>query len=149
MFHMPAIDGCYYFAWGGKFETSDLMRGFDCTTYAGAVFGVDAATGALSGYGTQLANHLHATQCNLENKTGADITAYFIRNPRGTFLMWSDSHVVIVQNALVHEFSQTRGGYAATPIAAWRFGSKRYWIRKPQKQFALDVYCHWTERGRA
>lgn len=136
MLRMPAIDGCYYFAWAGRFETSDSMRGYDCTTYAGAVFGVDAATGAMSGYGTKLANHLGASQCNLENKTGDDIRKYFSGSPRGTFLMWSDSHVVVILNAVVHEFSQSKGGYAATPIAFWGFGSKRYWVRKPQKQFS-------------
>jgi hypothetical protein len=135
MLHMPAIDGCYYFAWAGKFETSELMRGYDCTTYVGAIFGVDSATGAMGGYGTHLANHLGASLCNLENKTGDDIRKYFSENTRGTFLMWSDSHVVVVHNTVVHEFSQSKCGYVATPISSWGFGVKRYWVRKPLRQF--------------
>jgi len=135
MLYMPAIDNCYYFAWGGRFETSDSMRGYDCTTYVGAVFGVDPATGAMSGYGTQLANHLNASQCNLENKTCEQIRKFFSDRGHGTYLMWSDSHVMIVQHGVVHEFSQGKSGYVATPVATWGFGSKRYWVRKPQVQF--------------
>lgn len=135
MLYQPAIDGCYYFAYGGKFETDNRMRGLNCITYAGAVFGVDPACGAMSCYGTQLANHLGAQPCDLENKTGQEIKAYFVRSPKGTYLMWSSTHTVIVVNGMVHEFSQGRGGYVSTSIQQWGFGSARYWVRKTLQQF--------------
>jgi len=135
MLYMPSIDQCYYFSYDGKFETNNLNRGYDCITYAGAAFGVNPSTEAMSAYGTRLADHLGATQCMLENKTGDEIKEYFTNNPRGTFLMWSDSHVVIIHNSFVHEFSQSRDGYVSTSISNWWFGSKRYWVRKPRKQF--------------
>jgi hypothetical protein len=134
MLHFPVIDGCYYFSYNNVFETEDRMRGFDCTTYAGAVFGVDASTGALNGYGTKLANHLGALQCDLENKTGDEIKAYFSKNRQGTFLMWNAHHVVVVVNGTVHEFAQSRGGYSATSVDIWGFHG-RYWVRKPRTQF--------------
>ena len=134
MLHFPAIDGCYYFMWNNVFETDESMRGFDCTTYAGAVFGVDASTGALNGYGTKLANHLGAKPCDLENKTGEEIKAHFAKNGQGTFLMWNASHVVVLANSTVHEFCHSKGGYRATTINEWGFHG-RYWVRKPKTQF--------------
>jgi hypothetical protein len=135
MLFQPAIDGCYYFAYGGKFETDNLMRGLNCITYAGAVFGVDPASGAMSGYGSHLAAHIGAVRCGLENKTADEVKVYFRTNPRGTYLMWSSTHTVIIVNGMVHEFSQSQGGYASTSVERWRFGVSRYWVRKTPKQF--------------
>jgi hypothetical protein len=141
MLHIPAIGGCYYFeidAGPNKhcFETNNNMRGLNCITFAGAVFGVSASTGAMSGYGTKLANHLGATQCNLENKSDTEIRAYFAKHPTGTYLMWSATHVVVVVNSKVYEFAHSKHGYAGDqPIEKWNFYNSRHWVRKTPKQF--------------
>jgi hypothetical protein len=137
MFHVPAIDGCHYFAFGNRFETSNAMRGFNCITYAGAVFGVDARASSkpMSAYGTQLANHCGCIPCDVENKDLDEVRAFFARHPRGTFLMWSEHHTILVVNGIVHEFRELRRGYNTEPIAQWAHHDKRWWVRRAPKQF--------------
>lgn len=94
MFYQPSIDRKYYFAYGGKFETDNTMRGFTCITFIGAVCGVDPSSGAMGAYGTQLANHLAATMCDMENKKESDIitlcheTSSSMGKVRGLVLDW-------------------------------------------------------------
>jgi hypothetical protein len=134
--HIPAIDGCYYYAHGGRFETDNRLRGLNCITYAGAVFGVPSSTHALSHYGTQLANHVGATPCGLENKTGDEIKSHFAKNPLGTYLMWSAHHVVVVVDSKIHEFALSKNGYVVTDLQQWHFsGKSRWWVRKTRQQF--------------
>lgn len=135
MFYQPAIDGKYYFAYGGKFETANSMRGFNCITYVGAVCGVDPATGAMGSYGTQLADHLGATKCKMENKKESDIKGFFKTNKKGIYIMWSSTHTVLVVDGFIHEFSETKNGYVKTDAQKWNYHGKSYWIRKLPKDF--------------
>ena len=132
--YMPAIDGRYYFAYAGTFETDNRKRGFNCITYVGAVFGVDVNTGAMGSYGTQLANHCGCTPCDVENKTLADARAFLVKN-RGTYFMWSAGHIVLVVNGTVHEFRQKLGRYNTQPVGQWEHDDRRWWVRKAPKQF--------------
>lgn len=121
----------------GQFETRRKFCGLDCITYAGAVFGVCRNSRAMGRYGTDLAIHLGAHNVNLENKTGKQIRDYFSKHLNetcGTYLMWSERHVVIVVGHTVHEFSIhggycEHGGYRAMSIWGWRFRDVRYWVR--------------------
>lgn len=132
-----AINGKYFFAHRGKFETSDSMRGFNCITYVGAVFGTDVQTGAMGSYGTQLVNHLGGVACGMECKKGDEIKTWFQTHMSGTFFMWSENHIVLVVNGKVHEFTN-RGsidGYAVTDIQSYPFSSKPYWVRRAPRDF--------------
>lgn len=135
--HVPAIDGCYYFAYANRFETNNAMRGFNCITYAGAVFGVDARASSkpMSAYGTQLANHCQCVPCNLENKTIPEVREFFAKNPRGTYLMWSAHHIVVLVNGIVHEFRELRHGYNVQPISQWEHRDAQWWVRRAPRQF--------------
>jgi hypothetical protein len=135
MLYMPAIDGCYYFAYGGKFETSNAKRGLNCITYVGAVLGVSPSSNAMSEYGTRLANYCGCVPCELENKTLPEIKAAFNNGRAGTYVMWSEHHTVLVVNRWVHEFRQLRGGYQHVPIAQWDHRDTRWWVRRSPKQF--------------
>jgi hypothetical protein len=137
MLHIPALDGCYYFAFGGRFETNNAKRGFNCITYVGAVFGVDATEESkpMSSYGTRLANYCGCVPCDVENKTLPDVRAFFAKNRTGTYLMWSEGHIVIVVNGTVHEFREKRRGYNVEPIATWEHRDDRWWVRRPATQF--------------
>jgi len=138
MLYQPAIGGKYFFSFGGKFETSNAQRGLNCITYVGAVFGVDPASGALGSYGTQLADHINATQCDMENKKEAEIKDFFKVEDTGTYIMWSSSHVVLVVDGTVHEFCESKNGYSKTPVEDWNFHGKSYWIRKCAKSFLSE-----------
>ena len=135
MLAQPAVDGCYYFVYGGQFETNNTMRGLNCITFAGAVFGVDPASRAMSGYGTQLADFLRATPCGLEGKTAVEIKKHFATRSVETYLMWNMHHVVVISRAMIHEFSLSHHGYRVTPIADWHFAHAPFWVRRTLKQF--------------
>jgi len=135
MLHMPAIDGCYYFAFANQFETNNAMRGFNCITYTGAVLGVDANTKAMSAYGTQLANQCGCTPCNVENKTLQEVRTFFSTHPMGSYLMWSEHHTALVVNGVVHEFREKRRGYNTESISQWQHSDSRWWVRKTPRQF--------------
>jgi hypothetical protein len=132
---VPAIDNCHYFAYGGRFETDDNKRGFNCITYVGAVFGVDVNSGAMSSFGTELAQHCGCTATECENKSLADAKAFLASRRVGTYFMWSAHHIVLVVNGVVHEFREKYGRYNAQSVAAWSHGDNHWWVRKSLRQF--------------
>ncbi len=130
-FHMPAVDDKYYFSYDNKFETATTRRGLNCITYAGAVFGVNANTGALKDYGTQLANHLGAAKVDMEGKKAADLKQFFTDNPTGTYLMWSEGHTTVVVDGWVYESTnRTTQAYQRTETDNWPYGNATFWVRK-------------------
>jgi hypothetical protein len=130
-FHMPAIDDKYYFSYDNKFETKNARRGLNCITYAGAVFGVNANTGALRDYGTQLAVYLNAAKVDMEGKKEADLKKFFEDNPTGTYLMWSEGHTTVVVDGVVYESTnRTTQAYQKTDAQDWPYGNSTFWVRK-------------------
>jgi hypothetical protein len=121
--YIPAIDGKYYFYYGSGFEIDNSRRGFDCTTFAGAVLGISATTGAMSGNGTDLAAYLVkqgvACACDLDDADQSEVHDFFNDHPTGSYFAWSGGHVVLVKEAFVHEF--TFGGYKRTGVAQRKF----------------------------
>ncbi len=130
-FHMPAIGDKYYFSYDNKFETKNARRGLNCINYAGAVFGVDANTGAFAGYGTQLAAYLNAAKVDMEGKKAADLKKFFEDNPTGTYLMWSEGHTTVVVDGVVYESTnRTTQAYQKTDAQDWPYGNAVFWVRK-------------------
>lgn len=132
---LPPIDGCYYFAHAGSFETDNAKRGFNCITYVGAVFGVDVNSGAMSADGTRLANHCGCMPVACENKSLLEVRAFFAKNRLGTYFMWSKHHIVIVVNGVVCEFREKFGRFNEQPIEQWQHNDGHWRVRKASKQF--------------
>jgi hypothetical protein len=145
MLYQPDIDGRYYFAFGGKFETDNAKRGLNCITYVGGVCGVDPSSGAMSAYGTQLANHLLAQQVGMEGKSKQEVIQFFTTDGqhsqlrRGTFIVWNSGHTVLVVNGVVHEFALSKDGYNETPVAQWHFANGPFWVRQLRVDFELQM----------
>jgi hypothetical protein len=119
-FTIPPIGGSYYFIYGGLLVTDPAMRGFDCTTYAGSVLGVDARANDLpmGGTGETLANHLEAEAVGLESASDQAIRSFFATHTQGVFIAWNVGHVILVVNGVAHEFTTApRRGYMRRPIA--------------------------------
>lgn len=135
---LTRVGAAYYFAFrgerkhGGKFETGDAKRGFDCTTYIGSAYGLSENMDA---YGTKLADGLGTTKAGyvVENKSGDEIKKYFkeyfATHKTGAFIMWSAKHVVMVVDGYIHEFSKGAGGYRKTDVQLWDFYGARHWVR--------------------
>jgi hypothetical protein len=124
MLRLPAIQGKYYFKWGGKFETDDRMRGFDCTTFVGSVFGFPFdGHWPSNANGLTVATKLGAIPCNIEQRPGSEVKSFFASGPgggrRGVFVTWSAGHVVLIIDGVVHEYGHSKNGYAETPIERW------------------------------
>ncbi|HYA98100.1 MAG TPA: hypothetical protein VEH49_08400, partial [Methylomirabilota bacterium] len=134
---IPPIDGDYYFltptactdgSAHGRFAVANDRRGLDCITFVGGVLGADADTGNMANTGKELAEYLQSESCNMENKSGDELKQFFSDHPDGTYIMWSGGHVVLVVDAVIHEF--TFGGYKRTAIENWS-PTKKYSVRKP------------------
>lgn len=123
------IGGKYYFKYGGKFETDPAMRGFDCISYVGSAYGMQSSMNA---YGSQLAQAMGATRVDMEAKKKDDIIEFFTKGDgkSGTYIMFTEKHVVAVKNGTVYEFSQSKNGFAKTAAASWGYSSLPHWIRK-------------------
>ncbi|MDH5544981.1 MAG: hypothetical protein OEZ43_05275 [Gammaproteobacteria bacterium] len=133
--HHEAIDGDYYFVYNNLPVIDNDKRGFDCTTYVGGIFACDASKKGMSGYGTQLAEHLGATRpFDIDAKKKDDIIKFFDDHKTGTYVMWNEGHVVLVVDRHVHEFTNrgTNNGYVHTlDIKDYPFStSKPYWAAK-------------------
>ncbi len=121
--YIPAIDGKYYFYYGSGFEIDNSRRGFDCTTFAGAVLGISGNSGAMSGNGTDFAAYLVAKStacaCDLDDAKESEVHDFFDDHATGSYFAWSGGHVVLIQDAFVHEF--TFGGYKRPAVANRKF----------------------------
>ena len=133
------------FVYGGLFETDADFRGFDCITYVGTACGGSNMHMAAQ---EDLANSLAASRVSItqtvkdkktgqpvkDKKTGKDTTVtiqlentdpanvkeFFAGPSTGYFLLWMESHIVLVVNGDVHEFKASApSGYNCTPVAKW------------------------------
>jgi hypothetical protein len=126
IYHQP-IDGKYYFEWEGKFATDGGKRGFDCITFVGAVRGVDANTGAMGVDENTITNHLASTpNCNMENKTSAQVKTFFETHKTGTYIVAlheGTGHVMLVIDGVYHEFNIPAGqpGYRTGGVLQYPF----------------------------
>src|SRR2546428_1040926 len=122
------ISGKYYVRYGSRFETEGAKRGFDCTTFPMALFRCQASMAGK--VGADLAHALGAQPCEMESRKEKEVKAFFgdeNRGAKGLYIMFSSAHVVLVKDAIVHEFTN-RGyvdpGYKRAPTASWQ-GYKR------------------------
>jgi hypothetical protein len=116
-----AINGKYFFIFGGMFETDTNRRGFDCTTYVGAAGGLEDGKGQ-GGTGETVAVALGGKSCEMEHKHPHDIERFFADHSTGTYVMWSHGHVVFVKQGFVHEFTDRvsrNNGYQKTKVGHW------------------------------
>jgi len=153
------IDGCYYFAYAGKFVKDNKERGFDCTTFVGSAFGVDPNTpstfqgkpcNAMAGDGGTLADVLKegGKDYDLKHAKASDVLKFFEKNRVGTYVMWSSGHVVIVHDLIVYEFigsaepSKRKDGFDVHPITQWFTLSghhlQKFSVCKTRRQFPKD-----------
>jgi len=131
MFHQVAGYEGYFFKYGGMLETDAAKRGFDCITYAGTVCGAPTTRMAAS---SDLVAAMGATACTVVTQDGAAgetvtttldsaqpkyVKEFFKTNTTGSYLMYSGGHIVVVVDGVVHEFSSSKQGYAATAVATW------------------------------
>ncbi len=119
---------------GGQLETNPRYRGFDCTTYVGTTC---AGSNMHMAASEDLANSLGASPVSitrvvkdkkgkettqviqLEKTDPANVKEFFAGSPRGYYLMFTSSHIVLVAEGVVHEFAHSKGGYDATPVTVW------------------------------
>jgi flavin-binding protein dodecin len=126
------INDCYYFHIGGALETENKMRGFDCTTFPLALFGLMSVTSP--GYGKQLCDDLGAVKCELELLKHKDLLKKFEENviPFGYYVLFSEGHVMLYDSFknILLEFN-TPDGFRSTPAAQRFQGSYgTWWMRK-------------------
>jgi hypothetical protein len=123
--YIPAIDGKYYFYYKDGFEIKNTRRGFDCTTFIGAVLDIEGNSGAMGSNGTHFASYLVqqgiACACDLDQATEEELQDFFEEHDKGSYFGWSGSHTVIIKDAVVYEFnignSGNPAGFQQTDVA--------------------------------
>lgn len=119
MLHRP-IAGMRFFKYGGLFTTDVNERGFDCISFTGSAFG---AQSHMDRTGLELADHLGAAPVPEvpDNSVSGLVHNYFYNmGDRGTYLLWSGGHIVVVHGGSVHEFNvKPRNGYNVTRALDW------------------------------
>ena len=73
---------------------------------------------------------LGARKVDMESKKGDEVVEFFTRGKgkTGTYIMFSEKHVMAVINSVVYEF--TYGGFKKTKIASRKLSKLPYWVRK-------------------
>ncbi|KHA53788.1 hypothetical protein [Sulfitobacter geojensis] len=122
------INGWYFFKHGGKYERDPAMRGFDCITYVGTA---NKVSSGMDGRGDKLANKLGASQVEMENKSKADIIAFFNGDGKtGKYIGWWSTHCFVIINGTVHDWSPNTNGYRTTKAASFGWKNAGNYVRK-------------------
>jgi hypothetical protein len=131
------INGRYYFVYGGKLETQDAMRGFDCTSFPMALLGVKSI--AQPGYGKQLCDAVNACKCDLEQVSSADLAQRFKDDviPYGLYVLFSAGHVLLYNSDINTLFEFTYGGFKATPAGMRELKAPQdlWWMRRIDESY--------------
>jgi hypothetical protein len=129
------LNGAYFWKRDRVFVTKADDRGFDCITFVGSLYNVEA--GAPYGSSAAMATELGASAVSWQNPNGDNIANgqakgevikdYFdVAAHTGTYLLWHGSHIVLVVNKTVHEFSQSKGKYNSESAQSWMSDSRSY-----------------------
>ncbi len=132
------INDRYYFIYGGRLETDNQMRGFDCTSFPMALLSISHLPPP--GYGKQLCDAVGATKCDLEMLKSAQLEKRFKENsiPGGLYILFSEGHVMLYNSDrnILYEFNF--GGYRSTPAAQRSLrGAKNdlWWMRNISESY--------------
>lgn len=131
------INNRYYFIYGGKLETDDYMRGFDCTSFPMVLLGIPKIE--QPGYGKQLCEAAGAEQCDLEQLKSADLGKRFREStiPQGLYIVFSAGHVMLydADKNMLYEFNY--GGFKATPAGQRQLRAPQdlWWVRKLKEAY--------------
>ena len=139
--HIPAIDGCYYFHYGQRFETSNERRGLVCTSYIGAVWKLETVpNGPMTWPGNTIASCQGAPffckEVPLKDKPLEQVKAFLLDHKDSTYIVGSHGHVVLAVKGHIHEFTTVpRNGYNERTIEEWKPYSKIWTVGRPALQF--------------
>ncbi len=125
------MNGKRYFTHAGKLETSNAMRGFDCTTFPLALYSVSLPP---PGYGKQLGEALGAMICNLEQVSPKTLKQHFDDDdiPLGQYILFSEGHVLLYNSDINTLYEFNLGGFKATfaPLRSTEAKNGLWWMRK-------------------
>jgi hypothetical protein len=131
------INDRYYFVYGGKLETNNDMRGFDCTSFPMVLFSIKQLTPP--GYGKQVCDGCGAVKCEMEQLKGADLAKRFKEDtiPNGLYILFSEGHVLLYNSDLNTLYEFNYGGFRATPAAQRTLQAPRdlWWMRKLSESY--------------
>jgi hypothetical protein len=127
-----AINNRYCFIYGGKLETNNQMRGFDCTSFPMALLAIPSI--AAPGYGKHLCDAAGGAKCDLEQVKSSELGKRFKEDsiPGGLYILFSAGHVLLYNSDIntLYEFSY--GGFKATPAGQRELHAPQdlWWMRK-------------------
>jgi hypothetical protein len=130
------INDRYYFQLGGKLETAEENRGFDCTTFPLALFQLVLPP---PGYGKQLCQAAGAVPCDLEQINRSDLEQRFKDNtiPVGIYILFSAGHVMLYNSDINMLYEFNDGGFRATAAGQRPLPAPQglWWMRKLDERY--------------
>jgi hypothetical protein len=131
------INNRYYFIYGGKLETDEAMRGFDCTSFPMALLSIPRIDSP--GYGKQLCDAAGAVKCDLEQVKSAELHKRLQEDTisNGIYILFSAGHVMLYNSDenILYEF--TYGGFKSTPAGQRPLHAPQdlWWMRKLDEDY--------------
>jgi len=131
------INDRYYFIYAGKLETSNAMRGLDCTSFPMVLLSIKQL--AAPGYGKQVCDACGAAKCDLEQVKGTVLAKKFKDDeiPNGLYILFSEGHVLLDNSDINTLYEFNYGGFRATPAAQRPLHAPRdlWWMRKLNESY--------------
>jgi flavin-binding protein dodecin len=127
-----AINGRYYFIYGGKLEADNAMRGFDCTSFPMALLSIPSLP--QPGYGKQLCDAAGAVPCSLDQLKSAVLKQRFTEDtiPVGLYVLFSAGHVMLYNSDMNMLYEFNYGGFKSwsAPTRQLNAPQDLWWLRK-------------------
>ncbi len=132
MLHETALNGKYFFKYAGLFTIKDTLRGFDCTTYPGSIFGLPSTN---MGSFDAICSAMTARPVGLEKVKLTEFLLFMERHTSGTYLVFiGGHHIVIISEGVCYEFNigpDGRRPYKWDPFMARKWSvTDRYTVRE-------------------
>jgi hypothetical protein len=123
MLHEVPFNGSYFFKYAGRFTLKDTLRGFDCTTYPGSIFGLPSTS---MGSYDAICSAMMARPVGVENAHLTEFLRFMEAHTTGTYLVYIvGHHIVIISEGVCYEFNVVPDG--RRPYK-WDPFMKREWL---------------------
>jgi peptidoglycan hydrolase-like protein with peptidoglycan-binding domain len=103
MLHELPLNGKYFFKYAGLFTIKNTLRGFDCTTYPGSIFGLPSTS---MGSFDAICGAMMARPVGIEKVKLTEFLRFMEGHTTGTYIVFiGGHHIVIISEGVCHEFN--------------------------------------------
>jgi peptidoglycan hydrolase-like protein with peptidoglycan-binding domain len=128
MLHEHPFNQKYFFKYAGKFTIKSKLRGFDCTTYPGSIFGLPSTS---MGSFDAICSAMMARPVGIEKVKLTGFLQFMETHTTGTYLVFiGGHHIVIISEGVCYEFNIGPNGrkpYQWDPFMVRKWSTKDHY----------------------